>query len=342
MSPAQSSSPFTLPFPILIADIGGTNARFAIVVDSYAEPRVFASIKTADYETLEDAIQTHVLDHTSLLPRVAILAVAGPVGTEEIDLTNAHWVIRPRPMMEQLGLEEVIVLNDYAAQALAVVALEDIHLEAIGKGKRDPLANRVIIGPGTGLGMAGLVHAQQKWIPVAGEGGHTDLGPKTARDHEIFPHLEHIGGRISGEQILSGRGIVNLYQAIAKADGRQATLDKPSDVTAAARNRSDPLAVETIDLFTEYLGRVAGDMALVFMARGGVYLTGGITKKIMPFLDKKRFRAGFDDKAPHEDLMRSIPVDAIMHDRAPMEGLTAYARTPSRFGVSLDRRHWKR
>lgn len=342
MSPAHSLSNFALPFPILIADIGGTNARFSVVVDAYAEPKAFASVHTADFETLDDAIQTQVLDQTSLIPRVAVLAVAGPVESDEVDLTNADWIIRPRQMMERLGFEEVIILNDYEAQALAVVALEDKHLAALGGGERDLLANRVVIGPGTGLGVAGLVHAAQTWIPVAGEGGHVDLGPRTARDHAVFAHIEPIGDRVSGEQVLCGRGIVNLYRAIAKADGVEPRLTDPSQITSAAHDRSDPVAVETLTLFAEYLGRVAGDMALIFMARGGVYLTGGITQKIMPFFDVDRFRAGFDNKEPHGDLMKTIPVHAIMHDRAPMEGLTAYARTPSRFGVSLEGRHWKR
>ena len=341
MSPAHSLSTFALPFPILIADIGGTNARFAIVVDSYAEPKVFASARTADFKTLDEAIQANVLDQTSLLPRAAVLAVAGPVDGDAVDLTNADWIIEPRKMMERLGFEEVVILNDYEAQALAVVALDDTHLESIGAGERDHLANRVVIGPGTGLGVAGLVHAAQTWIPVAGEGGHVDLGPRSERDYQIFPHLEEIGERVSGEQILCGRGIVNLYQAIAKADGAEAPLSDPSQITSAAHDKSDPVAVETLTLFAEYLGRVAGDMALVFMARGGVYLTGGITQKIMPFFDKDRFRAAFDNKEPHKEVMQSVPVDAIMHDRAPMEGLTAYARTPSRFGVSLEGRHWK-
>ncbi|MEQ8400740.1 MAG: glucokinase [Roseitalea porphyridii] len=338
----SSTSPFVLPFPILIADIGGTNARFSILVDANAEPKAFATIRTRDFESLDAAIQNHVLDHTSLMPRSAVLAVAGPTDGDAIDLTNNDWVVYPRRMIADLGFDEVVVLNDYEAQALAVVALEDDQLRQIGGGERDPAAHRVVIGPGTGLGVAGLVHAASTWIPVAGEGGHVDLGPQTERDGEVFAHLERIGGRVSGEQVLCGRGMVNLYRAVAQANGNAPRFDDPSDVTHAAETGSDEDAVETLDLFAEYLGRVAGDLALVFMARGGVYLTGGITQKILPFFNQTRFRAAFDNKAPHEALVGEMPVFAILHDRAPMEGLAAYARTPSRFGVALESRHWTR
>ncbi|WP_246272827.1 glucokinase [Oricola thermophila] len=330
-----------LPFPVLIADIGGTNARFAIIVDANAEPKRFPSIKTADYETLDAAIQQVVLDKTSIIPQSAVLAVAGPTDGDEIDLTNCDWVVRPKRLIAEMGFSDVLVMNDYEAQALAVVALDDEHLQKVGGGERIDSANRVVIGPGTGLGVAGIVHGANSWIPVAGEGGHVDLGPRTERDYAIFPHLETIGGRVSGEQVLCGRGIVNLYGAIARADGRPDVLSKPEEITAAAFEGSDTVAVETVQLFFDYLARVSGDMALVFMARGGIYLTGGITRKVLGLLDDNRFRAAFDNKEPHRNLLEQIPVYVITHDQAPLEGLSAYARMPARFGVDTTGRWWR-
>ncbi|MCI5077600.1 glucokinase [Oricola sp.] len=331
-----------MPFPVLIADIGGTNARFAIVVDSNAEPKRFPPIKTADYKTLDEAVQTTVLDKTSIVPRSAVLAVAGPTDGDEIDLTNCHWVVRPKTLIGDLGFTDVLVMNDYEAQALAVVALDATHLKPVGGGERMDYANRVVIGPGTGLGVAGIVHGSNTWIPVAGEGGHVDLGPRTERDYEIFPHVETIGGRVSGEQILCGRGLVNLYRAVAAADGRSPLLTKPEEVTQAALDGSDTMAVETVQLFLEYLARVAGDMALVFMARGGIYLTGGITQKILPLLHAPRFRAAFDNKEPHRHLLEQTAVFVITHDQAPLEGLSAFARMPARFGVDTTGRWWRK
>lgn len=331
-----------LPFPILIADLGGTNARFAILVDAYAEPKVFPTIKAAEYPSIDAAIQAHVLDRTSLMPKAAVIAVAGPTDGEEVDLTNNDWVVRPKVLLEKFGMEEIVVLNDYEAQALAVIALESDQLKKIGGGEIDENANRLVIGPGTGLGVAGLVHAAHTWIPVAGEGGHMDLGPRNEKEADVFANLERIEGRISGEQVLCGRGMVNLYNAISAAGGGKNKLTKPEDVTEAAGGGNDPVATETIGMFCEILGRVAGDLALVFMARGGVYLSGGITLKILPMFDAQRFRRGFEDKAPHSDAMKSIASFAILHEQAPMLGLAAYARTPQRFGVMLEGRRWSR
>ena len=213
-------------------------------------------------------------------------------------------------------------------------------MEKIGGGEPEPGAGRVVLGPGTGLGVAGLIHALGRWIPVPGEGGHMDLGPRTPRDFEVFPHIERIEGRISGEQILCGRGLVNAYRAVAKADGRPAPFTLPSEVTAAALAGTDATAEEALALFVTCLGRTAGDLALVFMSRGGVFLTGGIAQKIVPALKTGNFRAAFEDKAPHGDLMRSMPVYVITHPLAALVGLAAYARAPSLFGVQTAGRRW--
>lgn len=330
-----------LRFPVLIGDIGGTNARFAILVDSNAEPKAFPVVQTADYATIDEAIQSAILDRTSIIPQSAVLAVAGPVEGDEIDLTNCDWVVRPRKMMETMGFSDIIVINDFEAQALAVVALDDDNLEMVCPGTSQPTGSRVVLGPGTGLGMAGLVHAQHTWFPVPGEGGHVDLGPRTERDLEIFPHLERIEGRVAAEQILCGRGMVNLYRAINAADGTKPVHETPAEISSAGLDGSDPVAVETLDLFVTYLGRLAGDMALIFMARGGVYLSGGIAQKIVPTLKNGHFRAAFEDKAPHSALVKDIPVYVITHPKAALVGLAAYARTPVRFGIETQGRRWK-
>ena len=329
-----------LKFPVLIGDIGGTNARFAILVDAYAEPKEFPTVKTADFATIDEAIQSTILDKTSILPLSAVLAVAGPVDGDEIDLTNCDWVVRPKQMFETLGLEEVLVLNDFEAQALAVVALGPEHMEQIGGGAPEQGSGRVVLGPGTGLGVAGLVHARGIWIPVPGEGGHVDMGPRSPRDFRIFPHIETIEGRISGEQMLCGRGLVNLYRAVATAEGRTPVLTTPAEITTAALDGSDETCIEALDIFVTCLGRLAGDLALVFMSRGGVFLTGGIAQKIVPALKDGRFRAAFDDKAPHSAILRQMPVYVITHPLAALAGLAAFARTPARFGVEIAGRHW--
>ena len=168
-----------------------------------------------------------------------------------------------------------------------------------------------------------------------------DIGPRTPRDFEVFPHLETIEGRISGEQILCGRGLVNMYRAVAKADGVAPRFTLPAEVTAAALATTDAVAEEALALFVTCLARTAGDLALVFKSRGGVFLTGGIAQKIVPALKHPNFRASFEDKAPHSALMRSMPVYVITHPLAALLGLAAYARNPSLFGVQTAGRRWR-
>lgn len=328
-------------FPVLIGDIGGTNARFAILVDSYAEPKEFPVLLTKDFATLEDAIQTVVLDHTSIQPRSAVIAIAGPVEGDEIPLTNCQWVVKPRQMMERFNLQDITVLNDFEAQALAVVSLDDHHLENIGGAAAHPNGKRVVLGPGTGLGVAGLIRSRQTWVPVPGEGGHVDFGPRSERDLQIFPFIEKIDGRVSAEQLLCGRGLQHIYKAICQTDGVKPSLVTPAEITDAALDKSNAQAVETLELFAIYLGRLAGDLALIFMAHGGVYLSGGIPQRIISALRTGSFRAAFEDKAPHQLILKSIPVYVITHPLAAIAGLSAYARTPARFDIHTDGRRWR-
>lgn len=330
-----------LEFPILIGDIGGTNARFAILVDADAPPIQFPNVHTADYATIDDAIRKAIVETTTVRPRSTVLAIAGPVDGDEIPLTNCPWVVRPRGMKATTGIEDVVVLNDFEAQALAVVALGPEHMEKIGGGEPELDAGRVVLGPGTGLGVAGLVRAFNRWIPIPGEGGHMDIGPRTPRDFEIFPHLERIEGRVSGEQILCGRGLVNAYRAVAIASGATPRYTIPAEITAAALSASDPVAVEALAFFVTCLGRTAGDLALVFKSKGGVFLTGGIAQKIVPALKAPNFREAFEDKAPHSALMASMPIYVINQPLAALAGLAAFARKPGDFGVETRGRRWQ-
>jgi glucokinase len=340
--PKLNTSEAPLPFPILMGDIGGTNARFSILVDAYAEPKPFPNLHAADFKTIDDAIQQGVLDKTTVRPRSAVLAIAGPIRGDEIPLTNSHWVVRPKTMISELGLEDVLIINDFEAQALAIAHLTGDGRETIGPELETLVASRAVLGPGTGLGVAGLVHARHSWFPIPGEGGHIDIGPRTARDLQLWPHLEAIEGRISAEQILCGRGLQYLYHALCKVEGIEPTLREPADITTHGLAGTDKLAEETVSLFVTYLGRLAGDVALLFMARGGVYLSGGISQKIIPALKKPEFRAAFEDKAPHTAMMRSIPTYVVTHPLAALEGLSSYARMPQNFGVATEGRRWRR
>ncbi|MBB5753888.1 glucokinase [Prosthecomicrobium pneumaticum] len=336
-----------VPYPVLIGDIGGTNARFALVPDATGPVHRFPDAKTADHATIDDAIEATVFGGSALRPRSAVLALAGPVQGDKVPLTNCPWVVEPRRMIARLGLEHVVLLNDFEALSLSLPSLEADDLVPIGGGAALPQAARVVVGPGTGLGAAALVHARGSWIPVPGEGGHVDLAPVSARDMAVWPNIDEPFGsgryrRIAGETLLCGSGLVRLYRAIVATDGAAARFDDPSEITAAALAASDGHAEEALSLFCVHLGRLAGNLALAFMARGGVFLAGGIAARIAPFLAGSGFREAFIDKAPHRALMDRMPTSVVVHPAPALAGITAYARAPERFGVETEGRHWRR
>lgn len=331
-----------LTFPILIGDIGGTNARFSILHDAGHMPADVMQVATADYASIELAIQTAVLPALQIAPRSALLAIAAPVDGDEIALTNCGWTIKPKEMLQSFNLGAVVLLNDFEAQALAAASLSENDRVEIGSVGSPKLATRIVLGPGTGLGVAGLLRAGNSWLPLAGEGGHVDLGPRSDRDHEIFPHLNRIAGRVSAEEILSGRGLSNLYKAICAADGVEPTVMSPAAITECGLSGQNKQAAETITLFLTYLGRIAGDLALTFMARGGVFIAGGIAPRIMDAFKSGRFREAFEDKAPHQHLMASIPSYILTHPQAALAGLAKFASMPEDYAIAIKDRQWDR
>ena len=330
-----------LPFPILIGDIGGTNARFALIEHATAETRRVPNVQTAAFPNIDDAIADAVIDKAGERPKSAVLALAGPIASDSVALTNCQWVVEPKKLIQRFGLSEVVLLNDFEAQSLALPDLTAADLDQIGGGEMAATGARVVIGPGTGLGAGALIRTRDIWVPVPGEGGHIGLGPVTDRDLEIWPHVERHGPRVTAETILCGSGMVRLYRAICAADGVTPALDTPEAVTASGLAGSDKQAAETLALFAEHLGRAAGDVALVFMAYGGVYLAGGITARIASVLKAGNFRAGFLDKWPHAKLMDRMATAIITKEDAALAGIGAFARAPSRFGVELDGRRWR-
>ena len=329
----------SLEFPVLVADIGGTNARFAIVPTPDAEVIEFDTTPTAAHADPGAAIEATVFPATGLRPKTAIMALAGPITGDRVPLTNCPWVVEPRVLMARLGLTHVLLVNDFEALALALPFLGEADLMKIGGGDMHEEAAKVVIGPGTGLGVATLLHTLGMWVPVPGEGGHVALNPETERDIEIWRKLERLDGHVSAEWVLNGSGLVRLYRAIAAAEGREAPLDRPSRISEAAK-AGDPVAAETLNAWATYLGRVAGDFALASLARGGVFIGGGVAQKNAEFLTQGGFRAAFEKKPPHQALVASMPTYLITHPLPAIVGLSAYARDPRRFGIELDGRYW--
>ncbi len=337
------SAPLTrnLSYPVLFADIGGTNTRFALIEGPNEPTRLCGQEGTKAHASIEDAIRAGILDQGYATPQSAVLAVAAPVSSDRVALTNASWVIEPPVLIKELGLAQVFVLNDFEAQALALPSLSSADLDQIGGGVTEQNATKFVVGPGTGLGAGAMIRSCGKWIPVPGEGGHVELGPLSEEEYRIWPYIERIGGRVSAEQVVCGAGLVRLAKAVQQADGAHRTYARPSDVPQAADD-GDEVARKVLRLFCAALGRVAGDFAITNLAHGGVYLAGGIPPKISHWLHGGEFRAAFEAKAPHEGIMKSIPTYIIRHKAPALEGLAAYIRTPDNYLVDLTGRSWDR
>lgn len=329
-----------VPYPVLIADIGGTNVRFAVLSDAHSALRAFATVHTADYPSFESAVSAVVLDTTSIMPRSLLIAVAGPVGQGPTKMTNAEWVIDPEALIDQLNLETIIMFNDFEALSLSLPALREDQLLKVGGGEPISRHPRVVLGPGTGLGVASLIYGDRTYTPLPGEGGHMDVGPITDREFAIWPQISPLHGRLSGETLLSGDGLTRLYKAIAATDGEDGSrCSVGADVTRCAAD-GDRCANEAIDLFLTLLGRYAGDLALVFLAKGGVYIAGGIVPRLAERVKASPFREAFESKAPHNAIMRAMPTYLITEPRPAIAGLATFATMPERFSLDLSGRRF--
>lgn len=313
---------------ILLADIGGTNVRFATLHD---DRRIdgYESWLTALYPNIAEAVKAYAETTGVHLPfQAAAVCAAGPLTGDRIDLTNCAWKVSMSEIAAATGAREVILVNDFAAVARALPALGATDLVQIGGGA--PLANgpKVALGPGTGLGVAGTVFdGRGGWIAVPGEGGHVDLAATNEREIAIVFQLIREHGHLSVERVLSGPGLETLYLAIASLDGLKLNA-KPMahDIAAAARRGNDAAAVETVALFTGWLGSVAGNLALILGAQGGVYIAGGIVPQWGDLFDAKLFRRRFEAKGRMRGFLAPIPCYLVTAKDLAFRGLAEIVR----------------
>lgn len=331
-----------LAFPVLVADIGGTNARFALVTGTIDPLLELGQTETRAHQTLAEAIADFVLPRVPVHPLSFVFAIAGPVHPDVSRLTNCPWEVDPKALVARFGLEAMVLVNDFEAQAFALPALGPDDTVVIGDKAPSASGTRVVVGPGTGLGAAGLLDVAGQLVPVPGEGGHISVEPVTERDFAIWPHIprpEGCGTRLSAEILGQGAAFLRLAEAIARTDGVSCTYQKPADVTAGAE-KGEPIAMEAVELFCEYMGRVAGDLALIYLPKGGVYLAGGIAPRLLNTLKNGRFRAAFEDKWPHNGLMSGFATCVVTHPQSGLLGLAAYARNPASYLMDLRGRRW--
>ena len=318
----------------LVADVGGTNARFALVRPGDSELKLahVHTLQCDDYDGLEDACRAY-FSLAGINPDQvgrACMAFACPVDGEEIRFTNNHWRVRRSELVNSLGLTELKLLNDFTAMALGMLRIPDDECLPVGEGESSEGVARLVIGPGTGLGVSGLIPSctSGNWIPLATEGGHVSFAPLDDIDGAVLNYLQRQFGRVSVERILCGQGLLNLYQALCHIRGEFAKYYSPAAVSDSALAGDDPIAVETLRRFCRILGSVAGDSALTLGARGGVYLCGGILPRIETFFRQSDFRKAFEDKGRFRSYMERIPVWLCTADNPGLIGAAAALDNP--------------
>ncbi|MEI6985680.1 MAG: glucokinase [Rhodospirillaceae bacterium] len=315
-------------FPQLIADIGGTDARFGLIDEAGAERSVV--LRCADYRSLEEVICAAIVGfRDNSRPRRAALAVAAPVLGDLVALTNLPWTFSIEALRDKLGLVELEVINDFAAVALGVPRLAEHERRQLGAGTAEPDAPIVVLGPGSGLGVATLVRAPSGWLALAGEGGHVTMAPANDREDAILTRLRRNFGHVSAEEVLSGPGLVNLYRAVNDLNGSREMEITTAQITAAEITKAalagrSSVCVEVLELFAAMLGTVAGNAALTLGGRGGVYIAGGILPRLGDFLDRSAFRRRFTDKGGHAAAyLARIPTYLVTHPLPAFLGLRA-------------------
>jgi glucokinase len=300
------------PFPRLLGDIGGTNARFAWQDRADAPPADVATYLCAQQATLLDAVRHYLAGHGKPVPRACGLAIATPITGDRVQMTNHHWSFSISGLQRDLALERLAVINDFTALALALPTLTAEDLHPVGAGTPAADCAFAVLGPGTGLGVSGLIPAGSgRLVPITGEGGHVSLAAADAREAAVVERLKQRFGHASAERALSGPGLVNLYEAACALSGRTVEALGPADVIARARGGNDPCCVAALDLFFGFLGSVAGNLALTLGARGGLYIGGGIAPRLLPELERSTFRERFEAKGRFRDYLAAIPTWVI-------------------------------
>lgn len=322
----------------LIADIGGTNARFALVDD---HDGVIATqiLACADYATIEDAVHAYLRDKKDAMPRRAAIAIAGPVTGDAVSMTNHPWHFSINATRAALNLDALYVLNDLEAAALAVPLLKEGEYRQVGEGHAAHNAPIGVLAPGTGLGVASLVPVKGNFIAVPGEGGHVTMAARTDREAEVLNVLRHKFSHVSAERVVSGKGLPKLYDALrdlwADKIPNLPERDAP-EITAAGLSGECPVCVEALELFCAFLGTMAGNLALTLGARGGIFIAGGIVPKLGDYFATSLFRTRFSQKGRFRDYLEPIPTYVIHHGLPAFLGLQAFLETnyPHKAGVA--------
>lgn len=314
---------------LLIGDIGGTNARFALA-DSH-EPGFDQSmrLRCEDFATAEQAIEHFLRAQSSAAPDAICLAAAGPVLGGAVRVTNNHWQLDRRFIASRFATEQVELLNDFEAVAHVLPHLGSHDLLLLGPGAAPRLSGADftvgVLGPGTGLGVAGLVRRSGVVFPIVGEGGHCGFAPESNQQIEVLALLRKRFERVTDEQLISGPGLENIFAALCTLHGEPTRQVSAADVFVMAGERRDAIALAAVNLFFEVLGQVAGDLALQLGATDGIFIAGGIAPRYPELLQRSDFRAAFERKGHYRAMLEQVPTLLITHPDPGLLGAAAHA-----------------
>jgi len=313
------SRPQSLPHARLLADVGGTNARFAWQAQAGAAITDVQALPTADFPTLQDAIRHYLHGLGRGFPGAAAIAIANPVTGDQIRMTNHHWSFSQSALKAAFGLATLRLLNDFTALALALPDLPADERRQVGGATAEPGQAIALVGAGTGLGVSGLVpDGLGGWVPLQGEGGHVTLPAHTARERLVMDGLVRRYGHASAERVCSGQGLVDTCGLLCEADGVDAAaLTHAAQVSDAALQAGHAQALEALNIFCAMLGSVAGNLALTLGARGGVYVGGGIVPRLGAWFDRSPFRERFETKGRFQPYLGALPVWVITSPQSP-------------------------
>jgi glucokinase len=309
---------------LLIGDIGGTNARFALADSKQPGFSDDQTLQCAEFGSADDAIKQYLEDVGAKSPDVICLAAAGPIVDQRVRFTNNPWAIASAELAERFGIQKVRLLNDFEAIAYSIPFLAEDDCLPFGLPESTPLDAEHymvgIIGPGTGLGSVGLRKHGELLIPIAGEASHGGFAPESQVQIDMLRALRERYDRVSAERFVSGPGLENIYWALCQIHDDQRPQLKAAEIFARAGDRSDPRAAEAVQMFFEMLGQVAGDFALALGAKDGIFIAGGIVRRYPDLLENSRFRTGFEAKGRHRSLMEQIPTKLILHEQPGLLG----------------------
>ena len=298
-------------------------------------PQHERTLACANYRSLVDAVLAYLDDVSQPMPEAASLAIATPVSSDRIVMTNHTWDLSVEETGKALGLKALKVLNDYTALALALPYLGKNDYYQVGRGSAVEKQTMAVLGPGTGLGVSGAICAGGYWLPLQSEGGHIAYGPLNERETAVIDVIRQHHNFVSAESLVSGPGLVLLYESIAKCDGVDHELLSPDQVTEKALNGTDVSAAEAVAMFCGILGAIAGNLALTLGARGGVFVGGGIVPKLGEYFTRSSFRARFENNSRFGQYLAQIPTYVICSEYPALIGAAvAVKQQYSHLGVN--------